>query len=335
MVMLSASYTNPYDGSNFFEFIAVFFHRMYLMLFNEEAFKGIVSDELQFFVLGCVALSSSLVGCFLVLRRMTMLANALSHTVLFGIILSFVLLKSLASGSVEVMSITQSSLPLLLLGALFSGILTTFLTQLLTKNSFLKEDASIGLVFSLLFSLGVILATLLTRSAHVGIEIVMGNVDALHAQDLKISFYSLVFNLILLGMFFKEYHLLTFDSLFAKSVGIRSSWFNYLLMFQVSVTCVSAFRAVGVLMVLTLMVSPVLVARIFAKRLQTLLIISSLFSLFCCFCGVALSRHLLSVYSLPLSTGGITVSLFCILTLISHLLFAKNKSLKSWCLRKF
>src|SRR4029077_18141377 len=105
----------------------------------------------------------------------TMLANSLSHTILLGIVIAF-LIGSSSEGFHE----GRLNLTLLFAAALGSGLLTAVVTEILTKSVKLQEDASLGLVFTTFFALGIVLVNLLARNVHIGAEVVMGNVDALH-----------------------------------------------------------------------------------------------------------------------------------------------------------
>lgn len=302
---------NPYWGKDFFEFFGVLFSR----LLRGDIFS-LASDELQLFVLMGIGIAASLVGTFLILKKMTMLANSLSHTILLGIVLAYLFTSA---------SIQEShfiDLKILLLGAMIAAILTTLLTQMLTHLMKLQEDASIGLVFTTLFALGVVLVTLYTRSTHIGIEAIMGNVDALHPDDLKLVGFVCLFNLVPILLFFKEFKATAFDPSFAKASGISPTLFNYILMVQVAVTAIGAFRAVGVLLFLAMLVGPPLTARLITNKLSYLILLSmglgALASLF----AVATSRHLLTVYQAPFSTSALVVTfiaLFYVFTLILRL----------------
>lgn len=316
---------NPYTGQNFFSFFAVFFSRMWLMVTGRLGLQDLVSDEIQVFVLVGVALSASLLGCYLVLRKMTMLANALSHTILLGIVLVYFFSIHGFLGSHEHSSHLAISIKLMLLASLMMGIVTTFLTEFLTRSAGLQEDASIGIVFSSLFALGVILVTLLTRNAHIGTEIVMGNADALRLDDLKLVSAILFLNVVLIVLFYKEYKITTFDSGLSKALGYSPAFFNYLLMTQVSATAIGGFRAVGVLMVLALMTGPSLIARLLTHHLKTMLLLSALIGALSAFIGVALSRHFLSVSGLAFSTGGVVICVIIVFFLLVLLFKSQNK----------
>ncbi len=174
--------------------------------------------------------------------------------------------------------------------------------RVLTKTARLQEDASIGIVFTTLFALGITIVTVASRNAHIGVEVVMGNVDALQPQDCITALVILLGNIILIGLFYKEFVITTFDSGLARALGFSVGFFNYLLMVQVSGTVIGAFRAVGVLMVLAFITGPTLIARMLTDELRKVLLYSVMIGVLVSIIGVALSRHLVSVYELPLST---------------------------------
>jgi len=313
------AYFNPYSGTDFWQFFALFFKRLWDLLTGQLGVASLASDEVQIFVLVLVSMSSALVGVFLVLRRMTMLANALSHTILFGIVLAYLITKAM-SGELDY----EINLEAMLIASLLTGIVTTFLTEFLHKTLKLQEDASIGLVFTTFFAAGIILVTLFTRNAHVGTDIVMGNVDALHVHDLKLVGVIALSNILLITLFFKEYLITTFDPALSKALGFSAVFFNYLLMVQVSATSIGAFRAVGVLMVLAFIVGPPLIARLLTHRLLPLLFLSVGIGALASLLGVAMSRHFLSVNDASFSTGGLTVCWILIFYVLA-LLFAPKR----------
>lgn len=305
------NYFNPYSGENFFGFFVQLAKRLGQFLTGNVPWSGVASDEIQIIVLCGIAISAAMLGCFLVLRRMTMLANALSHTILLGIVIAYVV----TLGGVGAAAESQESfinIKAMLTASLVMGLVTTYLTEFLNKTVGLQEDASIGIVFTGLFALGVVLVTLLTRSAHIGTEVIMGNVDALQLEDCRLVFAVLALNAVLFFLFFKEYKITTFDPGLAKALGISSVFFNYLLMAQVSATAIGAFRAVGVLMVLAFITGPPLTARLLTNNLKRMLLLAACVGVGASVAGVALSRHLLSVYGLAFSTGGIVVCLIAL-----------------------
>lgn len=298
-------YHNPYSDQTFLSFFQELFKRFSFFIKGDLSFNDLVSDEIQVLVLIGIASSSALVGTFLVLKRMSMLANSLSHTILLGIIIAVAITGHGFEYSEDYLKLID--MKIILIASLVSGFLTTFLTEFLTNSGKIQVDASTGIVFTTLFALGIILTTILTRNAHIGTEIVMGNIDALHIDDCKLVFWIFLLNVCLTLCFFKEYKITSFDSVLARSLGFFPSFFNYLLMVQASITIIGAFRAVGVLVVLAFIVGPVLTARLLTQDLKVLLILAVVVGWLTSLCGVAVSRHFLTVYEMPLSTSGIVV----------------------------
>lgn len=287
-------HSNPYSDQNFFGFFIQLLLRFKGFILGELGWNHLASDEIQILVLIGIASSSALIGSFLILRRMTMLANSMSHTILLGIVIAYFFSP-------------HYSLQMLLAASLFTGLITAFLTEFLTKKGRIQEDASIGIVFTSLFALGVVLVTLLSRDAHIGIEAVMGNIDALHSDDIWLVYLIFFANLLLIAFFYPTWLLTTFDPGLAKALGFPVILFNYILMAQTSATTISAFRAVGVLLVLAFLTAPPLLARLLTHNLKTMIGLATAIGIGASLISVALTRHLLTVYGLTLSTSGIVV----------------------------
>lgn len=301
-------YYNPYSGKTFLGFMLTFLQRLWSYFFGDLGLKDLAADEVQILVLVGVAASSALVGAFLILRKMTMLANSISHTILIGIVIAYLMTRHGTVGSEGHINIQA-----MLFASLIMGLVTAFLTEFLTKTGKLQEDASTGIVFTSLFALGITLVTLLTRNAHIGLEAVMGNVDALQFDDFKLVLLILVLNVVIFLLFFKEFKITTFDPGLARAFGISATFFNYLLMMQVSATTIGAFRAVGVLMVLAFITGPPLTARLLTHDLKHLLWLAVALGCGASLIGVAVARHILSVYDVALSTGGVVVCTIVVL----------------------
>ncbi|MGB7978607.1 MAG: metal ABC transporter permease [Chlamydiales bacterium] len=282
-----------------------------------------MTDLLQIAVLSAIAIACGLLGPFLVLKRMTLFANALSHTLLLGVALAF-----LITGS------SLFHLPNLLIGALLAALMTALFTGGLTRIFRLQEDASIGLVFTALFALGIVVVTLYTRDAHLGIEAVMGNADVLQGSDLKLALGLAGLNLAAVLLFFRQLQLTSFDPNLAKTMGIRSGFFHFLLLFLAAATCIGAFRAVGVLLVLAFLVGPFLIARLFCDRLPKLLVWSPLIGVGASAAGVGISRICLDLFGWALSTGGIVTSLIGV-GYVAALLYSRIIHKLHPCAKKF
>lgn len=257
-----------------------------------------MNDLIQIAVLSAIAIACGLIGPFLVLKRMTMFANSLSHTILLGIAVAFLL----TGGALF-------SLPHLLIGALLAALLTAFLTEGLIRFFSLSEDASIGLVFTSLFALGITVVTLFTRDAHLGIEAVMGNAELLQWTDFRFALLLVGMNLGSILLFYRPLELISFDLNLAKTLGISGGFFHFFFLFLMAATCMGAFRAVGVLVVLAFLVGPFLTARLFCHRLPWLLFLTPLAGVVASIAGVLLSRLLFDLCGLSLSTSGIVAIL--------------------------
>ncbi len=221
-----------------------------------------------------VAVACALPGVFLVLRRMALMGDAISHAILPGIVLAFFLTHSLSS-------------PLLILGAAATGLLTVTIVELLQRTKLVKEDAAIGLTFPALFSIGVILIVRFAGNVHLDIDVVLlgelayahlnrltvGNVD-FGPVSLYVMGAILVLNLVFIFLFYKELKLVTFDSGLAASLGFAPGLIHYGLMTLVSITTVGAFDAVGSILVVALIVGPAATAYLMTDSLARMLIFS-------------------------------------------------------------
>ena len=298
----------PYWDCNVFSFFVVLIQRAALFFTGHP--MEIASDEIQIAILSAVAISCGLIGPFLVLNRMTMLANSLSHTILLGISLAAIAAGALWGGE-------WFDLTTLLVGSLIAALLTAFFTETLTRFFRLQEDASIGLVFTGLFALGITIVTLYLRDVHLGVEAVMGNCDALHFSDIRFPALFIGINSVALLLFFKQFQLASFDKNLAQTLGLRVGFFRYLLLFLTAATCIGAFRAVGVILVLAFLTGPYLTARLFSHRLGPLLIWTPIVGVVAALLGVAISRHLLNVHGLGLSTGGLVTMMIGLIYVVA------------------
>lgn len=288
---------NPYWGTDFFSFFMTFFSRLF------HGFEGgLYSDELQLFTLGGVAISCGVIGPFLVLKRMTMFANALSHTILLGVVGAFLVGRFFWGGALFDGTV-------LFLGAIFAALLTALWTEGLTRIFRLQEEASVGLVFTFFFALGVVLVTLCTRNVHLGVEVVLGNADVLLPQDAFRAAGLAVLSVGLISLFYRRLQICSFDGAFASTMAIRQGRYHFLLLGLAAMATMGAFRVVGVVLVLAFLVIPYLTAHLFCRKLGKLLFWTPVIGLLESMGGIALSRHFLSAFDLPLSTGGFVVVL--------------------------
>ncbi|MDY0276605.1 MAG: metal ABC transporter permease [Acholeplasma sp.] len=242
-----------------------------------------------FLIAALSAMSSAIVGIFLVLKKMSMLTDAISHTVLLGIIIAFVLTKSLTS-------------PLLIIGATVVGVLTVYLIELLIKSKKTSEDAATGVIFPLLFSISVILISLNFRNVHIDVDAVLLGQLELADQDnilinginfgqksLYIMLLVFIINLIFFLVFYKELKISSFDAGLAFVLGISPLLIHYMLITLVSLTAVAAFNAVGSILVIALMIGPAITALLLTNNLFKSVILAMAIGVFNSFVGYFLA----------------------------------------------
>ncbi|MEM7009625.1 MAG: metal ABC transporter permease, partial [Thermodesulfobacteriota bacterium] len=223
-----------------------------------------------------VAAACAIPGVFLVLRRMAMMSDAISHAILLGIVLTFFMIPDMSS-------------PILIIGATLSGVLTVSLVELLNKTKLVKEDASIGLVFPVLFSIGVILIARYAWYVHLDVHsvllgelafapfdrlIIFGN--DIGPKSLYVMLVILLLNVLFISFFYKELKLATFDAGLAAALGFSPGLIHYGLMSLVSVTAVGAFDAVGSILVVALMIAPPAAAYLLTDNLKKMILLSVL-----------------------------------------------------------
>ncbi len=221
-----------------------------------------------------VSSASALVGTFLVLRRMALLSDAISHAVLPGIVLAYWL-----SGG------ARATLPALL-GAAAAGLVTVSLVEWLTRTGRVKNDAAIGIVFPALFSLGVLAVSLYFRQVHLDLdavlygEIAYAPLNTLWLWGLELPESWLVMglltllNLLFVLLFYKELKLSTFDAGLAASLGFAPGLLHYALMALVSFTAVGAFQSVGAILIVAFLIIPPATAYLLTRRLPTMLLLA-------------------------------------------------------------
>lgn len=269
-----------------------------------------------------VAAACAIPGVFLVLRKMALISDAISHSILPGIVIGFFITQDLNS-------------PLLILLAALTGVITVILVEIIQKTGLVKEDTAIGLVFPTMFSIGVILIAKNANDVHLDVDaVLLGELAFAPFDRLMISGMDmgpkslwvmgsiLVFSVILLFLFFKELKVSTFDVGLSSALGISPVLMHYGLMSVSSITIVGAFDAVGAILVVALMIAPAATAYLLTTDLKKMLILSIIFGVFSAVAGYWLANLLDASIS-----GSMTTMLGIIFLLVY--LFAPKKGLIS------
>jgi len=220
-----------------------------------------------------VASTCGIVGSFLVLRKMAMIGDAISHSVLPGIVIAFLISES------------RDSL-FMLLGAAVLGLVTVFLIQMFHQSG-VQSDAAIGVVFTALFAVGVVLVSMYTKHIDLDLDCVLyGEIayvpwNTLHIGGVDIGpkavwgvGLALLLVVILITVFYKQFKLCAFDPAMAAAVGIPVALFHYLLMGLVSVSTVASFESVGAILVVGMLVVPPATAYLLTDKLSRMIIYS-------------------------------------------------------------
>lgn len=240
-----------------------------------------------------VATACGLVGNYLILRRMALVGDAISHSILPGLAIAFLLAN------------TRSSL-VMFLGALGAGVVTTLLIELIHKKSRVKQDAAIGITFSSLFAIGVILISLFASKVDLDQDCVLygeiGNVPL----DLPVQIAGVtlgptavvrmavvaLLTIVLIVLFYKELLVSSFDSGLAYSLGINATLVHYSLMCMLSVVVVSAFESVGAILVIAMLILPGATASLLSQWLPRILLLTVLHAALSSVLGIHLALAL-------------------------------------------
>ena len=229
------------------------------------------------YILIITSLACAVLGVFLVLRRLSMVSDAISHSVLLGIVIGYFVTKDI--GSV-----------LLIIGASLFGVLTTVCIELLIKSKRVTEDASVGIIFPLFFSIAVILITRYARNVHLDTEVVLIG-EIILAPLHRINFlglslpkalgqmvFVLLINTVFIAVFFRKLKISSFDPVYAGVAGIAGAGLYYVFMALVSFTAVSAFESVGAILTISFFISPAASAYLISKDLKITILLAAIYA---------------------------------------------------------
>ena len=232
---------------------------------------SIATLDMWIIVTGALAaMACALLGNFLLLRKLSMMGDAISHAVLPGLVIAFIITQ------------TRSNLAMLT-GAIIVGVLTALFTQTIHRLGRVEESAAMGVVFTTLFALGLIL---IRQSAdHVdldpscvlygAIELVPLGATGIPPATLTLGIVLLI-NIVMVVLFYKEFRISAFDPELGTTLGINANVMHYLLMTLVAITTVAAFEAVGSILVIAMLIVPPAAAHLLTDRLWLMIVILSL-----------------------------------------------------------
>jgi manganese/zinc/iron transport system permease protein len=219
------------------------------------------------------AMSCAILGNFMVLRRLSMMGDAISHAVLPGIAIAFMLTESRDS-------------VVMFIGAAIAGVLTAFFTQTIHQFGRVEQGASMGVVFTFLFACGLILIDQHAHDVDLDADcVLLGSLEWVPLYPTELLGYTVpsafvsigivfLINLATVTLLFKEFRISSFDPAMASSQGISATLMHYILMVLVAVTTVAAFVSVGSIMVICMLIVPAAAAHLLTDRLHSMIIVS-------------------------------------------------------------
>ncbi|WP_313800535.1 iron chelate uptake ABC transporter family permease subunit [Cytobacillus sp.] len=268
----------------------------------------------QWVLLGTVLLgvASGVLGSIALLRKQSLIGDAVAHAALPGICMAFLLTG-------------EKSLLVLLLGATITGLLAAYCIQYIISSSIIKEDAAICLVLSVFFGFGIVLLTRVAQSSSgnkSGLnDFIFGQAASLVGNDVKLMAGAAAVLIFVTALIFKELKVLTFDPAFAKGLGLPTGFLNFLFLSLLVAAVVIGIQAVGVILMAALLITPAIAARYWTNSLSKMIVISGIFG-----AVSGMSGTFLSTLGQGLPTGPFIVVTATALFLIS-MLFAPERGL--------
>jgi len=196
------------------------------------------------------------VGCFIILRGMSLMGDAISHAVLPGVATSFILGINF------------------FIGAIIFGLLASTMITYIKSNSIIKSDTAIGITFSSFLALGIILIGVANSSTDL-FHILFGNILAVQDSDKWITIWVSVAVLIVIILFFKELLITSFDPQMAKAMGMKVNFYHYLLMILLTLVSVTAMQSVGTILIVAMLITPAATAYLYVNSLKSMILLSS------------------------------------------------------------
>ncbi|ADH99838.1 metal ABC transporter permease [Salisediminibacterium selenitireducens] len=218
-----------------------------------------------------VGIICGMIGSFIIMRGMALMGDAISHAVLPGVVVAYMLGASF------------------FVGAVFTGVLTALLIGFISQNSRIKEDSSIGIMFTAMFALGIVMITGMSGTGVDLWHILFGNVLAVSRQDVWISLGIGIFVLVLILLFYRPLLLTTFDPVMAKAAGLPVKGIHYLLMLLLSLVTVASLQTVGIILVVAMLITPASTAYLLTDRFSLMIALSSVFGVIAAVSGLYFS----------------------------------------------
>lgn len=256
-----------------------------------------------------IGIVSGAVGCFIILRGMSLMGDAISHAVLPGVALSFILGINF------------------FVGAIVFGLFASMIITFIRGNSIIKGDTAIGITFSSFLALGVILIGL-ARSSTDLFHILFGNILAVQDSDKWITIWVSLAVLIVIILFFKELLITSFDPQMAKAMGMKVNFYHYLLMILLTLVSVTAMQSVGTILIVAMLITPAATAYLYVNSLKSMILLSSILGAVTSVLGLFLGT------SFNVAAGSSIVLTSAVIFAISFFISPKQQFFRKRVLRK-
>ncbi|WP_108624101.1 metal ABC transporter permease [Candidatus Similichlamydia epinepheli] len=298
-----------YFHAGFVDFFSIMIHR----ILSGAVFYELAQDEMQIICLISVGCFSTYIGSLLYLSRMTMLANTVSHTSLLGVVMGAWLSNIFQLQDVH----NPLSYSAILLSALISALITSLLTHIFRSHLRLREDASLALVFSLLFALGVAGVSILWGKAHVGLDLILGNIELVNMRDTCILVGTSVLNLCFFFLFKRGLVAFVFDREFTACSLPLSNFFELLLLFQIALFVMASLKVMGLFLPLAYLVGVPIWSRSISIDLSSMWRKGLLLSFLLPILSIACVRAFLTHFNVSLSSSGVSIVFLFFLHLLA------------------
>ncbi|MDK3894154.1 metal ABC transporter permease [Staphylococcus pseudintermedius] len=235
-----------------------------------------------------VGVVCGVVGCLIILRGLSLMGDAMSHAVLPGVALSFLM-----------------NIPMFI-GAMVTGMLSSIMIGYISEASKTKKDAAIGITFTTFLALGIVLISVI-HSATDLYHILFGNILAITQSAFHTTLAVSIVVLALILILYRPLKMSTFDPIFSRMSGLNTTMIHYFVMLLLALVIVASVQTVGVILVVALLITPASTAFLFTKKLSTMMIVSSIFSVISSTLGIYMS------FKLNLPSGAVIVLISAVL----------------------
>ncbi|ATO58123.1 metal ABC transporter permease [Bartonella sp. 1-1C] len=242
-----------------------------------------------------LAIPMALLSCFLILKGWALLGDAISHAVFPGVVVGYMatpwamtFLSSIPFLWFHGVRSANVTMTLIACGAFLAGMICAIVTGFLGNNSRIKQDTIMGVVFSSMFGLGLVLATAIYSDLDLN-HILFGNLLGVDWLDITQTTIISVIITIVLGMKWRDFMLYVFDSVQGRAIGLQISVLHYTFLTMISLTIVAALQAVGIILVISLLIAPGAIAYLMTKRFFSMLLIAVFIAVCSSFLGIYLS----------------------------------------------